>query len=80
MIMMVFCPDGILGLLRPSRHCLIWRGGPKWWAESVEWFAGHPDVTRGAAAAEIAAGVWLALRSTAGFAPTAHQATEHARW
>ena len=60
---MLMIGDGVLGLLRPSRHCLIWRGGPNWWRESVDWFARHPDVTRAAAAAEIGAGLWLAFRS-----------------
>jgi hypothetical protein len=62
---MLMIGDGILGLLGPSRHCLIWRGGPRWWTESVDWFARHPDVVRAAAAAEIASGIWLAFRGQA---------------
>jgi hypothetical protein len=59
---MLMIGDGLLGLIRPSRHCLIWRGGPVWWERSVDWFADHPRVTRAAGLAEIGAGLWLALR------------------
>ena len=63
---MLMIGDGVLGLLRPSRHCLLWRGGPQWWVRSVDWFAQHPDITRAAAVAEIGAGLWLAARGQAG--------------
>ena len=66
---MLMIGDGILGLLRPSRHCLIWRGGPRWWTESVNWFARHPDLVRAAAAAEIASGIWLAFRGQSTLVP-----------
>jgi hypothetical protein len=60
---MLLIGDGLLGLIRPSRHCLIWRGGPAWWQQSVDWFADHPRFTRVAGLAEIGAGLCLALRS-----------------
>lgn len=59
---MVMIGDGVLGMLRPSQHCLLWRGGPRWWRDTIDWFAAHPAFTRSVAAAEVAAGVWLALR------------------
>jgi hypothetical protein len=55
--------DGLLGVLRPAEHCLIWSAGPRWWREMVGWFAAHPNVTRGAAVIEVGTGLWLALRS-----------------
>jgi hypothetical protein len=60
---MLMIGDGVLGLARPAEHCLIWRGGPQWWRNTIEWFADHPQVTRGAAALEVGAGLWLAWHS-----------------
>jgi hypothetical protein len=60
---MLMIGDGVLGLARPAEHCLIWRGGPRWWRDTIDWFADHPQVTRGAAALELGAGLWLVLRS-----------------
>jgi hypothetical protein len=61
--------DGVLGLARPAEHCLIWRAGPPWWRRAVDWFAGHPNVTRTVAAIEVCAGLWLALRSQQDLSP-----------
>jgi hypothetical protein len=44
---------------------LLWRGGPSWWRATIDWFATHPQATRGVAAAEIAAGLWLARQQEA---------------
>ena len=57
---MLMIGDGVLGLLSPRQHCLLWRGGPQWWREGIDWFALHPRVTRAVAAAELLAGLWLA--------------------
>ena len=62
---MLMIGDGVLGLLHPQEHCLLWRGGPSWWRSTIEWFATHPHATRGVAAAEIAAGLWLARQQEA---------------
>jgi hypothetical protein len=51
--------DGVLGMLHPAQHCLVWRTGPARWRELVEWFASHPRATRAAALAELCAGLWL---------------------
>jgi hypothetical protein len=59
---MLMIGDAVLALVRPTEHCLMWSGGPRWWRETVDWFADHPDVTRGVAAAELGAGLWLALQ------------------
>ncbi|HEY1303193.1 MAG TPA: hypothetical protein VGF24_06570 [Vicinamibacterales bacterium] len=60
---MLIIGDGVLGVLRPAEHCLIWSAGPQWWREIVGWFAAHPKVTRGAAVVEVGAGLWLAMQS-----------------
>ena len=54
--------DGVLGLLYPRQHCLLWREGPLWWRNTIDWFASHPQVTRACAATELVAGLWLAGR------------------
>jgi hypothetical protein len=59
---MLMIGDGVLGMMHPTDHCLLWRGGPDWWRSTIDWFATHPRATRGVAAAEIAAGMWLARR------------------
>jgi hypothetical protein len=59
---MMMIGDGALGLIRPSYHCLLWRGGARWWRDTVSWFADRPQTTRVFALAELAAGIWLGLR------------------
>jgi hypothetical protein len=59
---MLMIGDGVLGMMYPREHCLVWRSGPDWWRSTIEWFATHPRATRSFAAAEIAAGLWLARR------------------
>jgi hypothetical protein len=59
---MLMIGDGVLGMMYPREHCLLWRGGPSWWRSAIDWFATHPSATRGIAAAEVAAGLWLARR------------------
>jgi len=59
---MMLIGDGALGVLRPAQHCLVWRGGNRWWRDAIDWFADHPDVTRIFAVGEICAGLWLGSR------------------
>jgi hypothetical protein len=59
---MLMIGDGVLGIIHPREHCLLWRGGPAWWRSTIDWFTSHPGTTRGFAAAEILAGLWLARR------------------
>ena len=59
---MLVIGDGVLGMLYPREHCLLWRGGPRWWRGAIDWFAAHPAITRTFAATEVAAGLWLARR------------------
>lgn len=58
---MVLIGDAVLGLARPAEHCLLWRGGPQWWRNTIDWFAEHPQVTRTLAAAELAIGLWISI-------------------
>ena len=38
-VSMLMIGDGVLGMVMPAEHCLIWRGGPAWWRDAVDWFA-----------------------------------------
>jgi hypothetical protein len=63
---MLMIGDGVLGMVYPRDHCLVWHGGPSWWRSTIDWFAAHPSATRSFAAAEIAAGLWLARQQEQG--------------
>jgi hypothetical protein len=54
--------DGVVGFAAPGRHSLLWRFGPKGYAETMAWFAERPGLVRALAAAEVAGGLWLASR------------------
>ena len=54
--------DGVVGLLVPARHARRYERGPRPWRRAMSFFARRPGVTRGAAVAEVAAGVVLATR------------------
>lgn len=58
--------DGVVGLLAPRRHSLLWKFGPEGYQEALRWFAEHPGVVRLLAAAELGGGIWLALRQYEG--------------
>lgn len=57
--------DGVLGIVRPSAHCSVWRIGNPGWDAAVGWFARRPLLVRAIAAVEIAAGLLLATRQFA---------------
>ncbi|MFL6590437.1 MAG: hypothetical protein ACJ8M4_09715 [Chthoniobacterales bacterium] len=52
--------DGVMGLLRPRRHSLLWHVGPELAKAATEELAAHPQTARVVYAAEIAVGVALA--------------------
>ncbi len=54
--------DGVIALVAPRRHSLLWRFGPEGYKELMEGFAERPNLVRLLAAAEIGIGLWLALR------------------
>lgn len=59
---MMMIGDGLLCLVNPKRHVLLWSRGPQFWQNAMESFAANPNTTRLAGAAEIAFGIWLATR------------------
>jgi len=54
--------EGVLTLIAPRRHSLIWDFGPEDFRRAIEGYAEHPPLARAAAAAEAGLGLWLALR------------------
>jgi hypothetical protein len=54
--------DGVVGLVAPRRHSLLWKLGPEGYQEALQWFAERPSLVRLLAAAELSIGLMLALR------------------
>lgn len=54
--------DGVVGFVAPRRHSLLWKFGPEGYKRLMEGFAERPVLVRVLAAAEVGAGLWLALR------------------
>jgi hypothetical protein len=57
---LILIGDGVMGLLRPRRHSLLWHCGPQLAKAVTEELAEHPKTSRAIYAAEIAAGIALA--------------------
>lgn len=54
--------DGVVGLVAPRRHSLLWDFGPRWYRRTLEQLAVRPGLVRGLAAAEVLGGLALAVR------------------
>jgi hypothetical protein len=54
--------DGIIALVSPRGHALLWEVGPEDTRRIVRFFAENPSYVRLIGAAQIALGLWLALR------------------
>lgn len=52
----------MIELLAPREHSLLWEVGPKSSRRVARWFAKNPGYMRLLGAAQVALGVWLALR------------------
>ena len=52
--------DGLMGLLHPRRHSLLWHFGPQLAKAVTEELAEHRNTARAIYAAELAAGIALA--------------------
>ena len=60
MIAILLIGDGIVALLRPQRHVLLWKDGPKFYQDLMEPFVKMPGLTRLLSFVEIMVGLWLA--------------------
>jgi hypothetical protein len=54
--------DGAIELLAPKQHSLLWEAGPESTRKVARFFADNPCYMRLLGAAQIAFGLWLALR------------------
>ena len=54
--------DGVIALLTPREHSLLWETGPESVRKLVRFFADNPSYLRILGATQIAFGAWLALR------------------
>jgi hypothetical protein len=62
LLAMFMIGEGVLALLYPRRHALLWKVGPRSLRELTGEFARRPGLTRGLAAAEVGLGLWMASR------------------
>lgn len=53
--------DGVIGLVAPRRHSLLWKFGPESYKRLMEDFAKRPSLVRLLSVASVGAGLWLAL-------------------
>jgi len=56
--------DGVMGLLKPRWHSLLWHFGPQLARAATEELAEHPNTARAIYLAEAAIGVAVAARQT----------------
>jgi hypothetical protein len=53
--------DGVIELLAPKQHSLLWEAGPGSTRKLARFFADNPNYMRLLGASQIAFGLWLAL-------------------
>ena len=68
---MVLIGDGLLALVTPERDARAWRMSPEPLRTLMSYMAKRPELTRWVGAAEVAAGLWWALREDPGKARAA---------
>lgn len=56
--------DGLMGLIKPRWHSLLWHFGPQVFRAATEELADHPKTARSIYAAEAALGIFLASAQT----------------
>ena len=54
--------DGIVALVSPREHSLLWEVGPEGARKTARFFAENPNLMRLLGASQAAFGLWLALR------------------
>ena len=57
---LILIGDGLMGLLHPRRHSLLWHFGPQLAKAVTEELAEHPKTSRAIYAAELALGITVA--------------------
>ena len=59
---MVLIGDGVMALLHPVADANAWNRGPKPWRDLMHGLSKRPTLTRAIGAAQIAAGIYWALK------------------
>jgi uncharacterized protein YjeT (DUF2065 family) len=59
---MVLIGDGVMALIHPTVDANAWKRGPKPWRNLMRGLAKRPNLTRAIGAAQIAAGIYWALK------------------
>ena len=59
---MALIGDGVMAVIRPERDAKAWAYGPRPWRKCMRALGRHPELTRLIGAAQIAGGVYWALR------------------
>ena len=54
--------DGAIEVISPREHSLLWEVGPEGVRKAARFFAENPNYMRLIGAAQVAFGLWLALR------------------
>lgn len=54
--------DGVIEVLSPREHSLLWEAGPDGFRAVARFFAENPNLMRALGVAQVSFGVWLALR------------------
>jgi hypothetical protein len=54
--------DGIIALLSPREHSLLWEVGPEGARMTARFFAENPNLMRLLGASQVAFGLWIAFR------------------
>ena len=61
---MALIGDGVMALVHPAKDATAWKKGPRLWRELMHGLAERPVLTRVIGAAQVAGGVWWALRQS----------------
>src|SRR5215216_3019753 len=80
LLAMLAVGDGLIALVAPRRHSLLWRFGPEGYKELMERFAERPNLVRLLAAAEIGAGLLTGVETVPGRVKTPHGSFSRGWW
>ena len=62
MVGMLMIGDGVLAAVEPRKHVQLWRRGPDFWEEKMDFFIERPAMTRLLGAVEVGLGIWVAAQ------------------
>jgi hypothetical protein len=68
-VAMMMIGDGMIGLIAPRRHVLLWDGGPRVWRKITESCVRHSRLTRTIGLISVLSGLLIAGRQLLGRLP-----------